>query len=626
MIAPLARRIASILVALSFVVLLSGAWSRAASAWWVRVALVAAALLASLRPRDSLLILAGLGPLAGIAGAAWGAPYSFREALVLSTFTGWAVHIARRRSPAPIVPRDLGLPLRCVVILILASLAVEISAEYVLVGPAELGESIRQTLRQGLLVDRHGVRGLNAAIASLEGLAVFAAAAAACAHRPSFAGRLAGMAALGAAGAAALNVVRIFTSSITTAAPLQRLRELMATVRVNIHFSDVNAAGSYFAMMFFPAALRALDARSWRRLGWGAACALIFAAAWLTGSRAAVAAILAVGTLGALIVGPAPSWRSRRTLAVLGVALAAAIAFVALFPNRIAGAATSLAVEIRVQMARVSLQMLADEPLFGVGVGAFADESVPRLPSTTIGHLYLRENAHNNVLQWLAELGVVGLAALCWLIFRAGIRARDTLRSPDRHAALAVVLGLVAFGLTALLGHPLLTPDVNHVFWLMLGIAAGGPAAARLYTTATPERYAAAALIALVLVSLPWRAGRETARLDLEHTRYGVSRWLNDENGIRYQNVEEGAATLFVGSTARALDIPLRLAPGAPPATIEITFRNRVADRVRVASTDWQIYRLVVPPGENERAFFPVRLRATDGDIRGVLIGRSVPR
>jgi hypothetical protein len=276
-------------------------------------------------------------------------------------------------------------------------------------------------------------------------------------------------------------------------------------------------------------------------------------------------------------------------------------------------------------MAGVSAKILAQEPLFGAGVGGYFEASAAPLRESTIGHFYPRENAHNNFLQIVAELGVVGGSAFVWLFWAASRRMVAGIRSADRGIALALSAGIGAFALTALLGHPLLTPDVSHVFWLLLGASTfQEPSRAPARRQAVGRYLLVAATVAMVL-ALPWRLRREANALDFEHVRYGVSSgWSRDANGIPYQNAS-GEVTLFVSKQARGLDIPLRLPDGAPPATLEVHFRGRTADRIVVRSAAWQVYRLVVGSHADDPPFLRVRLRSIDSG-GAFLIGRSVQR
>jgi O-antigen ligase len=626
MAAASATRIGGAIAALGLLVLLQAGFRLAADATWIRLLMLAAVALAAWRPWDALLVLAGLGQIIGTAGAVAGAPFSMREILVLAIFTGWAVHAALARSRA-VLPPDLSWPLAAATIVVITSLAVELYGQRQLVGPAAFREMLTYTLEHGLLRDRHALRGLNGGLVHLEGLAVFAAAAALCARRPAAAGQAAAMAAAGAAGAAMLNIQRVVVAAQSAVTPFDRLRELLTTVRVNVSYLDVNAAGSYFALMFFPAARQVFRSAGWRRTLWSIATVGIFAAAWLTGSRAAVAAIVAVALLATFLAARWQSWRAPAAAVAIAVCLLAAAAFVMAFPNRVFGAATPVALEIRVQMARISLAMLAAQPLFGVGVGGFHEASEPYLASSTIAAYYTRENAHNNLLQWLAELGMVGFAAFAWLLWRAARRILAAAPGRDDGTLRAGIgAGLLAFVLTAMLGHPLLTPEVNHAFWLMLGIACGAAPlpAGRREPRAT--RAGGILVIALAVGLLPWRFQGEAAGLQLEHVRYGTSRWETDAEGVRYQTFT-GRATLFVPASAQAVEIPLSLDHAADtPVILEIRFRNRLADRLTVTSTAWQTYRLIVGPRPRDPSYLPVEIRVTDDDGQPIRIGRTVAR
>jgi O-antigen ligase len=510
-------------------------------------------------------------------------------------------------------------------VVVLSSMVVELSGQRALMGPVPFRESFEHTLAHGFLRYRQGFHGLNAGLVYLEGLAVFAAAAALCARRPALVGQAAAMAVAGAVGAAAINIQRLVTVAHVSAAPLDRLRELLGTVRINVGYGDVNAAGSYFALLFFPAATQAFRSTARRQAIWIAAAAVIFSAAWLTGSRAAVAAIILVSLLATVLAGRRRSSSGRLVAVALLICLLATGAFLALFPNQVFGAQTPIAVQIRVEMARISLALLGAQPLFGVGVGGFYDASAPLLAESPIGYYYQHENAHNNALQWLAELGLVGFAAFAWLLWCAGRRIVAGLTGPAAPYAAGLGAGLLAFGLTAMLGHPLLTAEVNHAFWLLLGMACGTAPATVHRPASRPARAAAVIVILLATGLLPSRVRDETADLPLEHVRYGASVWHTGTDGVRYQTFT-GRTTLFVPSSARAVDIPLRLDEGETPALVEIRFRNRTADRLAITSASWTTYRLIVGTSRGAPSYLPVEVQVTDDDPRQIRIGRTVVR
>jgi O-Antigen ligase len=624
MTAQLARRIAGALLAVVLLILLYGAWRSAAWHAWLRGLLVGMVVLAAVRPRDALLIVAGLSALAAVTSALTHAPYPLREAVVLAVFTGWALRLAAVRRAAPVLPSDLAGPLLCLFVVILTSSAVELWAHRELLGPAEFRASVGNSLWYGLLVDRHGIRGLSATFWYLEGLGLFTAILVASERDRTFAVRVAVVAAAGAAGAALLNVMRIVNAAIAAPNPsfAARLRELAMTIRVNVHFPDVNAAGSYFAMMFFPAAGVAAT-RGWWRRAVGLSCAfVIFAAAWLTKSRASVGAILMVA-IGVILIALVRR-RARRSLGIWISAVACALVvviFIRVFPNRMFGPALQSALDIRLVLVRVSMQIFATQPVFGVGVGGFYDSSAPFLATSPLGGIYIRENAHNNFLQGLAEFGVVGLAVAAWLLWQL-LRRWLSRGSTGDAVAKGAVAGVAAFALTALIGHPLVTPEVNQAFWLMLGAAAGAYGGAGTTQTTRRTWWVVAVFAALMIAALPWRFHSEVETLDLEHIRYGVSKWTTDSEGVRYQTFRE-RATLFVSSDMNAATIPLR-EPQASDGVLQIYVEGRLANEVRTES-QWRNVRVLAGGAGGRKRFHRIDLVASPragGGAREIWIGR----
>jgi O-antigen ligase len=169
------------------------------------------------------------------------------------------------------------------------------------------------------------------------------------------------------------------------------------------------------------------------------------------------------------------------------------------------------ALGIRVELARTSFRLLGDAPVFGIGIGRFYARSAEQIRDPEVRAIYPRENAHNNFLQILAELGIAGLLAFSAALALALAGVRGDARVP-LHSAGAVA-AVCAFLLTCLAGHPLLTPEVSIAYWSVLGALAKahpGPSngAARVVLLVS---------VAALLVTLPWRIQRETGPVSISH-------------------------------------------------------------------------------------------------------------
>ncbi len=137
---------------------------------------------------------------------------------------------------------------------------------------------------------------------------------------------------------------------------------------------------------------------------------------------------------------------------------------------------------IRTKILQAGLEMVADYPLTGVGIGQFKPMSLRYVPPvyspggrllTGDGHI-----AHNTYLNLAAELGIFGVTVFVGLLFFAWRRARKMAKwaaeqSPPMtlvvQIARGIEAGLVGYGFAAIF----LTADFIKHFWILmfLGIA-----------------------------------------------------------------------------------------------------------------------------------------------------------
>jgi O-antigen ligase len=126
----------------------------------------------------------------------------------------------------------------------------------------------------------------------------------------------------------------------------------------------------------------------------------------------------------------------------------------------------------RLLLWRASLDFAREHPVLGLGLGQF-----PRLYASYPGS-HGAENTHNFFLQVLAEAGLIGLAGLCTLLMSIGVAVVGFRRGLSRSRARLLVglaLGIQAFVLTWMTGHPLLT--LSNQLWLASVLAVGLAAA-----------------------------------------------------------------------------------------------------------------------------------------------------
>ena len=205
----------------------------------------------------------------------------------------------------------------------------------------------------------------------------------------------------------------------------------------------------------------------------GAVIALLGLAPSVPASRPPQTGLAVGALLVGLLVAAGMTILGRRavTVAVLGIAVVAAV----LVPRVLAGAPSaefgsriSIASSDRIQAARAALRLAERRPLTGAGPGQATLYWVgPDGRTLTVQY------AHNEYLQVLAELGIVGLAlllALLAVVARMVWRGRDLVGTPATWAG--VVAGLSALAVHSGLDFLWHLPAIPLTAAVLAGLAA----------------------------------------------------------------------------------------------------------------------------------------------------------
>jgi hypothetical protein len=586
--------------------------------------------LAIVRPDHALLVCAGLAPLAGSLGTLLGSPVSLTEALVLGFVGGWLLHEGVRPHHADSATQAVVTP----AVLFGGAVAASCAAQMIVLQTSvdytwPFLRRVVEFLWRDYAFDRNRFQALAASMLLLEGTAIFIALVTLAHRHTSLAQKVARMVVACGAGVAALNIHRLLTLWLRSGRSLTELAVGAGSVRISSAFPDFNAAGSYLVMVLWLSGALALT-RERLRAGWIVATCLVLGALWLTGSRTAIVAAPAAAVL--MLAFRAflrrRSW-VRPVLASAVVMVLVGLAVVYSWHGR--PRQLLLGASIRAGMARTSLRMLATQPAFGVGVGRFYSRSSEFL-SPELRRMFPRENSHNNFLQILAELGVVGFTLFCWIlvavarsIWSASVASRA---SP---ALIGPTGGLIAFLLTCLSGHPLLIPEVSCAFWLVLGLTvglaqkksavAGSPSVEERWLS---RRRVAWAVALFLLVSVPIQGRLMLAEADLEHAAIGFSGWQTDSEGVPFRWMVR-QAQFYVSSAARVVKLPLKLeATGTVDRwPVEILRDGHPATRILVESHAWREVRFVMPQAEHQPRFWRIELRVPSVYAEGGTDGRG---
>lgn len=183
--------------------------------------------------------------------------------------------------------------------------------------------------------------------------------------------------------------------------------------------------------------------------------ALLFAAILYSLSRMGfLVALFTFFLIPILVFGGRVRSSRSRWLIVAGAATAVVVACVLFTPDQLAGRFAALSskesasTEIRTSIWSETLPLIGDFKLFGCGLGGFPSAF---LKHQAIANGYAVEFAHNDYLQYLAELGIVGFlliaAAIALLVRHLAIALRSSRSKSDRLFMIACAASLAGMAL-----------------------------------------------------------------------------------------------------------------------------------------------------------------------------------
>jgi O-antigen ligase len=231
-----------------------------------------------------------------------------------------------------------------------------------------------------------------------------------------------------------------------------------------------------------------------------ATAAVMVGTIFLSGSRGGMLAIVAeLIILAALLV---RQKRSLRTAIGIGVFLAIVVGLLVWIgggelSKRIATAGpghTELSSDIRTYINRDGLRMFLKKPILGWGLGTFP---IVYPEFRTFYTNFFVNQAHNDYLQLLVEMGALGFAAMLWFVVTLYVQALKKMKHWPTEMSGAVTLACM-LGLSGILVHSavdfnLQIPANAALFYVLCTIAAGKPFAKlahkrRVARTKAPEQ------------------------------------------------------------------------------------------------------------------------------------------
>lgn len=215
--------------------------------------------------------------------------------------------------------------------------------------------------------------------------------------------------------------------------------------RIFSPFVTPNALGGYLAMIF-PLALMNKN-RLWF-------ITPIFLALILTGSLGAILSLF----LGLIIYMVLKGKSKKKTVLTLsGLLIVIGLIFVTRSITLKTHTAPGFSALMRLDYWREALRIIWHRPLTGLGIGNF--------------NLPLARYAHNSYLQVWAEMGILGISAFFWLVFRSLKSGFNKLKAgEDKNYMIALIAAIAVYLMHNLADFTFFLPEVSTIWWIMLGL------------------------------------------------------------------------------------------------------------------------------------------------------------
>ncbi len=143
---------------------------------------------------------------------------------------------------------------------------------------------------------------------------------------------------------------------------------------------------------------------------------------------------------------------------------------------------------LRLVLGKAAVRAFLSDPLTGIGIGNFriVDQVVPEMRMEPVWFYIRGMSAHNVILHYLAETGLIGAVSLLALAF-TGLRAayrgfRRRMSDYDQQTAAAIFVGMIVFGVTLLYMRAWTWGQGGYIMAILFGLTAawnagpkGGP-------------------------------------------------------------------------------------------------------------------------------------------------------
>ena len=282
-----------------------------------------------------------------------------------------------------------------------------------------------------------------------------------------------------------------------------------------------------------------------------------------------------------------------------------------------------------------ALSIIGQFPLTGSGIGTFyrISPSFQDVPINEMMDFY--ENAHNYFLQMAAELGIPALLVLSIILFhtyRSGYK-NLTLYAESIPWRKGLLLGLTAYLITCIFGHPLLSSSQQFLFWFIVSRIAS-PVNLK-EKKGTPNQKSVKLLALLIGLGMFLAVGYEHKRVASGHGSHTYDLGFYAYEIIDGENMRWTGQRAFMKGPVQGkyLAMDVYAAPhniGPQGLNLQFTINGKLWDEVKFAKSEKRHLQYRIPYEKDQqiemkwivnKTFIPNRL-GLSGDTRrlGVMI------
>ena len=269
--------------------------------------------------------------------------------------------------------------------------------------------------------------------------------------------------------------------------------------------------------------------------------------------------------------------------------------------------------DIRLPLWKHTIQMVEDFPLWGVGIGEFNFALAKYSPGYTWWGTSDIFHPHNYFLQIAAEMGLIGLYAFLWVLWRIFIKGLHIMRERRDFVKLGVWFGIVGLIFTFFGDGYLWNIEMQLIFFLLIGLLFVDEVKGEGIQTdrRSSNKKLLIGLSLILLLTIPFQIYHKYQFSFLSEKTLGLYKEEFKDKEIEYRWGEK-VVMIPLKIMGKSVNIPIKL--GNPdirekPVKAKIFIDSKVVDILDFTDNDWHTLRYSI--GNTKRAEISLKVEVS---------------